>query len=537
MHRFHDASWAGGSMPTIAPWWYRPVTFLSFLLLIPILTFPAGADQAIYAVGGRMLLDGMTYYRDIVDLKPPFIHLIYGIGNGIFGDGMFAVRIVELFAQWVTLLLLMRLVNRHVEDRGITAIAALLYSMMYVSLGPDATGQPESYVGLFLFPACGMLLERRTNLHLIGAGVLASMLVLVKYSMILLPALFVLAPFLLRIGDRGSRRRETLLIAWGCLIPGLLYLFWLSTTGALPGFWLVNDFLSSRMRATLANDGFLGRFQAFGLWIGFGFGAATSFLLAFALWRTASPGATGAPEGRENRLMRLLGLAVLTLFASAVMELMLLPYQFSRIYGPAAVLLAWILRDAWHAGLARRYRATAGAYAVLTSTALTLLALTLSPVPRYALESMRGAAWRFSPEAEGNPWFTADLPVLADLRSIGDTIRASASEDDRLVVVSGYSGHLYCYTGIVPIFSSLHGHQVIAGFAPEPWKVELRQVLDRQRPEFVAVERNDQGAARLVNAKSTDEAVAGIPGVGELLRQKYDTLATAGAFVLYRARE
>lgn len=523
----------------------RIIQALPFLLLLPILTIPAGPDQSIYAVSGKMLMQGMTYYTQVGDLKPPFIHFVYGIANALLGDGVFAPRIIDLLAQWITLFFLIKLTRRYVLDNWTPTVAATIYALLYVGLGPDGVGQPESYIGCLLLPAILLVLGESRPMRLVGAGVVSAMLALVKYSMLVCPVLFILLPFLLPSPHTPSwkeRGRASLFIAMGAIPPILLAWWYLTYTGASIDFLQANQFLSSRMQLVLQQGGIAARVESLGIWFGYSFGLTMTVLLSLGIWNAIAPSqhSNGNKKGMniDARFYTCIALFVATLFATTVAELLMFPYQFSRFYAPAALIMAIVICQqrviqrlvaAWKQGTPS---------AKLIALFLLIIGGMFSALPHFFLETARGISWRFSSAAVNNPWFDANTPVFHDVCEIGDAIRLRAvANSTDLVAISGFAGYLYCYTGITPKYRQLHGHFLISPFTPTQWKEELVHYIQQHQPQFIAIERNDEASAKFVGATtSTDKAIAAIPMMTQLLQQHYDTLLTRHSIILYQAR-
>jgi hypothetical protein len=122
---------------------------LSFLVIqIPL--FQYGRDQGIYAVIGRIILEGGAPYKNAWDFKPPGIYFIYAMANLVFGDSMHAVRILELLSFLLLLCAFIIFTRRHFSYWRAVIIGCTLASLNYVQLDFWDTGQPESFGAVFL---------------------------------------------------------------------------------------------------------------------------------------------------------------------------------------------------------------------------------------------------------------------------------------------------------------------------------------------------------------------------------------------------
>lgn len=99
----------------------KGLVFILFLLLALFLRYPSFGytaidwDEITYSLIGEGWLQGKLPFRDLWDIKPIGIYLIYAIIHGIFGFSVFAIRVstllVVVFSAFVIWLLLRR-VNR-----------------------------------------------------------------------------------------------------------------------------------------------------------------------------------------------------------------------------------------------------------------------------------------------------------------------------------------------------------------------------------------------------------------------------------------
>jgi len=71
------------------------VLLLVLLVAFPVLTYPMGRDQGMYANIGLSILNGGTPFVDMWDIKPPPIYYIYAAGIAIFGRGTEAIRAID----------------------------------------------------------------------------------------------------------------------------------------------------------------------------------------------------------------------------------------------------------------------------------------------------------------------------------------------------------------------------------------------------------------------------------------------------------
>lgn len=111
---------------------------------LPVVTYPLGRDQGIYATVGAAILRGGAPYSDIWELKPPAIHYIYALGITLFGQ---QVRALDLVIVPLTALGLYML-GKRLNGSGTAFLAALIFPVFYLSEHFANLTQSDSFVTL-----------------------------------------------------------------------------------------------------------------------------------------------------------------------------------------------------------------------------------------------------------------------------------------------------------------------------------------------------------------------------------------------------
>lgn len=127
--------------------WVVGAVFLIFVAALPILTYPLGRDQAMYANIGRTILAGGTPYQDMWDIKPPPIYYLYAAGIAIFGTSTSAIRAIDL-AVFPLGAIGLYLIGLHLRNRRVGVWAALLYGVFYFTETFASLTQSDSLVGI-----------------------------------------------------------------------------------------------------------------------------------------------------------------------------------------------------------------------------------------------------------------------------------------------------------------------------------------------------------------------------------------------------
>lgn len=220
---------------------------------IQLLVFPFGRSTAGHALLGRAILLGGAPARDVWIAHAPGIGLLHAAVQLTLGRSMMAFRTVETITVVGAVLAATRITKQWLGLERIGLIGGALFTLTYVQLEIDQTGQPEFFAGVLLLLAlaiCAKDAAPRAQWAL--AALLGCLLGTVT---VLVPGFALAAPifpglFTQRIGAAEMRRsRAWLLIGYmglGFLLPLASVALWLASTGALPVFW--RDFLRPLMR-------------------------------------------------------------------------------------------------------------------------------------------------------------------------------------------------------------------------------------------------------------------------------------------------
>jgi 4-amino-4-deoxy-L-arabinose transferase-like glycosyltransferase len=132
----------------------RFILFLGVVLLVllaaaPVLTYPMGRDQGMYANIGRSILKGGIPYIDMWDIKPPPIYYIYAVGIGIFGTTTASIRAID-FTLIPFGMLGLFLFGERLKNRQLGLLAALVYGIFYFNEDFQNLTQSDSLVTVLL---------------------------------------------------------------------------------------------------------------------------------------------------------------------------------------------------------------------------------------------------------------------------------------------------------------------------------------------------------------------------------------------------
>jgi 4-amino-4-deoxy-L-arabinose transferase-like glycosyltransferase len=129
------------------------ICLVPVLLYLPMLTTPFNGDEGFYATVARMMLHGGIPYRDAFDNKPPLIFGWYAISFLLFGETVWAPRLlVALLLSLTTSLVYVE--ARLVFSRGAGLIAAGAFALSVGIVKFETDAQTEYFM---LLPMVGGL--------------------------------------------------------------------------------------------------------------------------------------------------------------------------------------------------------------------------------------------------------------------------------------------------------------------------------------------------------------------------------------------
>ena len=217
------------------------LTFLGLLAATCVLRFPALVshpfciDESYYSAGAAELVSGGTFFRNVVDHKPPGIYLIYALVYRLAGVfNLTAVHVVLLLVAALTAYLV-GLVAQEFFGARVGRWAGMLYAAASV-VGPANDFQAantELFMNLPLVAAFWLAAriwtrERATHAENFVLGALVGTAILIRPQ-----AVWALLPIAIVFFRRRIGLRYIALFAIGLTLPVLALTAWLWRTGAI----------------------------------------------------------------------------------------------------------------------------------------------------------------------------------------------------------------------------------------------------------------------------------------------------------------
>ncbi|HET9135632.1 MAG TPA: glycosyltransferase family 39 protein [Candidatus Kapabacteria bacterium] len=210
------------------------------LLLLMMLPFPFGHDQALFEAGGAAIArDGAVPFRDFLDMKQPLIFYIYSFGIMVFGRSEWGPRAVDAAYHLISLFLYYLLLRSVYKNEKIALGSVLLYTAYYCGTGFWMSATTESFAFLptiaIAFAVTRVTSDSKSRLITYSALITIAIIILtglkVTFALSLI-AIFIYGITQFFFGKRYYLRFLTLLGLF--LIVGFsLVFYWLWNTDSL----------------------------------------------------------------------------------------------------------------------------------------------------------------------------------------------------------------------------------------------------------------------------------------------------------------
>jgi hypothetical protein len=224
--------------------WLLAITTLALCASgIQLLVFPFGRSIASHALLGRAILLGGAPARDVWVAHAPGIGLLHAAVQTTLGHSMMAFRTLETLAVVAAVLAGTRITKQWVGLERAGLLGGALFTLTYVQLEVEYTGQPEFFAGVLLLLATALCAREpaprsRWALAALVGCLLGTLTIFVpSFALVALafPRLFTR-----RIGAaplRPARAWQLIgCMAFGFVLPIALVACWLKASGAAPVF-------------------------------------------------------------------------------------------------------------------------------------------------------------------------------------------------------------------------------------------------------------------------------------------------------------
>ena len=512
---------------------------ISLLVLAPMLLYPPGRDQGMFAYAGHLVLNGAVPFRDFWDTKPPAIYYVYALSEFLFGYSMHAVRWLDLFWQIATAAALFRISRRISKSDCVAVITALLYVCAYASRGWWNTAQPDDFLNLPMAVAVLLLMrsldqERILWLSLVE-GILVGIAFYFRYPMGVMLAVS-MAVVLVGKGRNAVTLGALTSMAGGFILVVGGYALYLRVSGAW-GEFLYTEFTWAREYGRV---GAAPSTAAGLLHLGDIFSSHFSFvsLAILALISYAWAVKTG-PCGLRVNLIALWALAAL---ANLYVQNKFYIYHFAPLAAPLSIGASFALAFPFERNnppLLKRVAVLALALVV----AIPLLAVN----KRYNLycmevygDSVRAIAARLLGGKElrdyyMNVRFTSDDFSLPADFVVADYIRNNTGPDEP-VFIWGCETLVYYLANRENVSRFIHNFPLRCEWTPDRFGSELLNSLAGDRPRYFLIVRNDPAWWATGTHEDSMKSMQRYPGIERFLSENYLFDRSIEDFLIFRRR-
>lgn len=526
-------------------WPLAVVGLISLGIGFPMILFPFGQDQAIFAYIAHRISIGGFPYVSAWDQKPPAIYLLYVIAIHFPGPMMRNVRLFDLFMLCLALSAIY-LLAWQIWGRVAAAFAALLYGAAYTTeYGYWHTAQPDGYTTV---PVClaAWLYYRYLSSRRIWPYAVAGMLTGFAFQLRFFSALIGVALLYIEWNRARSAApwrwtdalRRILWFSVGFALVQALFAIYLLAGHAL-GAYLQTEFgfasHYARLGGPYSPNGF-----TWALYLPAVRSNTLYFLTTHMFITIPALVALSLAFRRDgDRRVREIALIGLTAYLGVLIQAKFFWYHWLAVLPFACLLGGKGLADIAIPLFRRRSRvaALAGTAAILVGLLLVTPAVTDT-----ALQQWQGVAGYYGGparrEAYNNQfgsYSSGPYSYLAD-DQVARYIQARTTSHDTIYVY-GYEALIYLVSGRESASRFIYVFPVISPWAPAAWRAGFVNELETKAPRYILVQ-SGQGAPWIDGLhEDTGEYAAHDADLQRILASRYVLETQIQAFTIYRLRD
>jgi hypothetical protein len=470
------------------------------MLLVLMLFYPFGYDQAAFSVGGDMVLkNGAVPLSDFLDTKPPFIFYIYSIALFIFGHHDWSIRAFDILFHFVALFYFYKVLVSVLKNEDHALLSCFIYVILYTTSGYWMTAQAETFAfipSVVIFYHAERFLSGKGKMlgNALAIGIASTTLFFLKSTLMTVPIASVLFLFL-RQRDKKSYLFAIASIA-ATLISSGVYIYYLSSVGALGRFieifaW-VREYgaIDPLFSWSTVRDIYLWNYPVNLVLI-----CSPAFLIAsgLCLYKVWKHGRSSTPLTAQQYVYIHFGLQVILGLLSVAYERKCFPYHYSRTF--------WAMAPLAIAGLVELYHSIRNnVHGVKRFALYTLVVLLMMPpLYRIASQPFRWAVVRLFGIQEGQT-LRQHYP-LDDMQNLAKKYASRLSIHDNIFFWGNHVG-VYFYLDKLPPTLLLTNTPLVTRWAPQHWRDTMMRQLQRSAPKLFITERGDYKS--FINATELD---------------------------------
>jgi 4-amino-4-deoxy-L-arabinose transferase-like glycosyltransferase len=508
------------------------VSAVGVLLVAPMLLYPFGRDQGVFACGADVMRRGGALYRDFWDLKPPGIYYLYRLSFAALGRSMLAPRLLDLLFSLATAMGL-ALIGRRLWSWWAGVGAGLLFLSRY-ALGFDYwhSAQADGFASLPLTLAALAMLaaERRRSWPLAAlCGALVGAAVTAKFTL----GIFLLLPLTALVIARGENlgtrlaRAAGYLLGCAAVVGAMGLLIWRAQ--ALGDMLEIMISWNAHYASIRVSDRAEIALQTWRFWFGRNSGALNLVgLLALA-------GLADLILRREKDPVRWMPAAWLALMLVQVyVQGKYFEYHWLPAAPPLGLLAGAGVVAVWRALRERVETEAAARWTAAGGLAVLLLALAAGYRSQFGQE-IAVATGRIS-RATFLVGFRdrQDFSLSADLR-VARFLKEHTAPGTP-VFIWGFEPLVYFLADRPPASRFISQQPLVTPWSPPQWRDELIRDLARRRPEYILVLHNDAMPWVTTRPYDSAEELVFFPALAGVLEHEYRPEAPIEDFGIYRRK-
>ncbi len=501
-------------------------------LLSPLLTYPLGRDQGVFATIADVMQGGGMPYRDAWDTKPPGIFYVFWLSFRLFGRSEMAPRLLDVLWTLATAVTVWALARRLLSPWAGVA-AGLILAFRYVTHGYYwHTTQCDGFASLPLALAAVAVVaaeEKKSAGWAAASGALTAVAIAFKFTL----GIFLLVPLVAIAASSKESARSRLARAAACLAgcAGVLLL-----VGAL--MWRAGA-LKPMVETLFVWDSQYARVEVPGLAQQNALQEIAQFLigdplpLLFPIGLLAVVGATDLIVRPGSGRMRWLAPAwALAIIAQIWVQGRYYAYHWLPVLPPLAMLAAQGLRSAAFllGRSSRRWLGRAVSAAGLVALC-AFLGFAYWNFLKFPIRSLMGQVPREMYLRAFDRATLSDFSLVADCEMAAWLQEHTEATDP--VFIWGFESLVYFLADRPPASRFIHNLPLIADWSPPEWRAELIRDMEERRPTYVLVLYHDPQPWLAGRWDDSASQLATYPELKRLLDEKYRRAERLGDFEVW----
>lgn len=537
--------------------WALLLGALGLLLALPMITYPLGRDQGMYANIAQAIRAGGLPFIDMWDIKPPAIYYIYALQISLFGATPVALRALDIWFAPLTMLALFQITDAFAGRRA-ARWAMLLFPVFYFTETFASLTQSDSLV---LLPMTWAVLcalragqaptnSRRAVLWSFACGFLCAVVILFKHYYTLFALVLAVSHLTGRLQPTGQRFASLLPLRYeigafvaGGLLFGIPVLAYFSTTGILNEMLIVAQGTSQyNMDALRSLSAFWEQMDSYVEYRWWHWGP----LLVLALSSVVLAVVARKPVAQADAASRMPSTLLWLWFASGIIFVVIQAKGFDTHWLPLLpplVLVASRVLDGWITHLTGEPASTdstgqprmavAGRWLLVASVVVLFSAILAKDTWLRAWPHLTGQQTQ---RAYLRQFQAGDLNARDSLR-MAEWLEAHTNTGDS-VYIWGFRPEIAFMAGLRPATRFQAQFALVGDRYPQAWKQENVDTLWAAMPPYVIVVRADNMPWVTGMDKDSNTMLAqDYKALEDWLIANYDRDVELGNFLIWTRKE